>query len=452
MNSSADKYTVTRNACKLCSPLGACLVFKGISGTMSLLHGSQGCSTYIRRYLISHFKEPIDIASSNFSEDTAIFGGSQNLQHSMDNIINQYSPEVIAVASTCLSETIGDDVPMIIRDFIEKYNNDKKLLPEIFNVSTPSYSGSHMQGFNNAVKAAVNSLAQAGEGCDAVNLLPNMISPADIRFLKDICDDFKIKPIVLPDYSDTLDGPLWDEYKRIPQGGTSIGDIKKMGRASATIEFTSAQSDTAGQLLRHRFGVPLYTTGIPIGIRESDRFFSILESLSGERTPQKYSSARGRLIDAMADGHKHLFSIRAAIYGEEDLVVGMASFLSEIGIIPSLCATGERSANFKGAIKKATGELIDSDITILHGVDFMDIGDAVNEIKPDLLLGNSKGYSLARKNDIPLIRIGFPIHDRVGGQRMLHVGYDGALHLFDLITNTIIAHKQDSSSVGYTYM
>jgi nitrogenase molybdenum-iron protein alpha/beta subunit len=52
----------TQNACKLCAPLGAALVFKGIRGAVPLLHGSQGCSTYIRRYLISHFREPVDIA------------------------------------------------------------------------------------------------------------------------------------------------------------------------------------------------------------------------------------------------------------------------------------------------------------------------------------------------------------------------------------------------------
>ena len=47
---------------------------------MPLLHGSQGCTTYIRRYMISHFREPLDIASSNFSEEAAIFGGRENLR------------------------------------------------------------------------------------------------------------------------------------------------------------------------------------------------------------------------------------------------------------------------------------------------------------------------------------------------------------------------------------
>ena len=59
------RYEVTRNACVVCSPLGATLAFAGIERGMTLLHGSQGCATYIRRYAISHFREPLDVASSS---------------------------------------------------------------------------------------------------------------------------------------------------------------------------------------------------------------------------------------------------------------------------------------------------------------------------------------------------------------------------------------------------
>ena len=79
------------------------------------LHGSQGCATYIRRYMISHFKEPVDIASSNFSEEATIFGGGKIFTEGIDNVISQYHPEVIGIASTCLSETIGEDIPGLIQ-------------------------------------------------------------------------------------------------------------------------------------------------------------------------------------------------------------------------------------------------------------------------------------------------------------------------------------------------
>jgi len=448
-----EEYTPTQNACKLCSPLGASFVFKGVANSVPLLHGSQGCSTYIRRYLISHFNEPIDIASSNFTEETAIFGGGANLQLAIQNIIKQYEPEIIGIASTCLSETIGDDVGMMLRDY--KKNCTKEKQPEIVSVSTPSYSGTHIDGFHAAVRSLVDSLSVKGnKKAKHINIFPGMLSPADFRYLKEIFDDFKTDYVILPDYSDTFDGPLWTEYQKIPEGGTTIGSITSMGNAPASIEFGRilGEEESAGKLLKKRFEIPCFSMGIPMGINETDIFFDALEIITGKATPEKHIKERNRLIDSYADGHKYVFEARAAIYGEEDLIVGLASFLSEVGILPVLCASGGKSGHFEKKLGEVIPDLKNKEITILDGADFMEIGEAVKTANPDFLMGNSKGYKIAQEIKKPLIRIGFPIHDRLGGARIIHVGYRGAQQLFDTISNTIIASKQDASPVGYTYM
>ena len=448
-----EEYTPTKNACKLCSPLGASFVFKGVANSVPLLHGSQGCSTYIRRYLISHFNEPIDIASSNFTEETAIFGGGANLKLAIQNIIKQYKPELIGIASTCLSETIGDDVELMLRDY--KKNETGKKQPEIVSVSTPSYSGTHIDGFHAAVRSLVDSIAVKGnKKAKHINIFPGMLSPADFRYLKEIFNDFKTDYVMLPDYSDTFDGPLWTEYQKIPEGGTAMKDIASMGNACASIEFGRilAEEESAGKLLKGRFEIPCFSAGLPIGVKETDLFFDALEIITGRPVPEKHIKARDRLIDSYADGHKYVFEARAAIYGEEDLVVGLASFLSEVGILPVLCASGGKSGNLENKLGEVIPDLGKKKITILDGADFMEIGEAAKTLSPDFLLGNSKGYKLAREIKKPLIRVGFPIHDRLGGARIIHAGYRGAQQLFDTISNTIIALRQDASSVGYTYM
>mgnify|MGYP001764719518 CR=1 FL=1 len=85
----------TTNACKLCKPLGACLAFKGIEGAVPYLHGSQGCATYMRRYIISHFREPIDIASSSLGEKQAIYGGAANLKKGLLTVMDKYGAGLI---------------------------------------------------------------------------------------------------------------------------------------------------------------------------------------------------------------------------------------------------------------------------------------------------------------------------------------------------------------------
>jgi nitrogenase molybdenum-iron protein NifN len=59
---------------------------------------------------------------------------------------------------------------------------------------------------------------------------------------------------------------------------------------------------------------------------------------------------------------------------------------------------------------------------------------------------------MARHLGVPIIRVGFPVHDRIGGQRILHLGYRGAQQLFDLVVNTLLAKKQQDSPIGYSYM
>jgi nitrogenase molybdenum-iron protein beta chain len=49
--------------------------------------------------------------------------------------------------------------------------------------------------------------------------------------------------------------------------------------------------------------------------------------------------------------------------------------------------------------------------------------------KPDLIMGNTYCKYIARDMDIPLIRTGFPIYDRVGHSYFPITGYRGGLHL-----------------------
>ncbi|MDA3891045.1 MAG: nitrogenase [Salinivirgaceae bacterium] len=454
-------FTATRNACKLCAPLGASMAFKGIQGCVPIIHGSQGCSTYVRRYLISHFKEPVDIASSNFSEESTIFGGGPNLKKTLENVGNQYKPVSIGISTTCLSETIGDDVPHILKEF-------RNEIPELASVgiahaATPSYCGTHVDGFHQAVVSIINQLAGTAEKNEKIVLLPGLLSPADYRYLKEIFDDLGIEATFVPDLSETLDNPHWDEYKRIPDGGTTPEELMQLGGAKCYLQFGEVLNsgmvanavkkkniNTPGAALENKFGMPGATIGLPFGINATDRMFEIIEKMTGKTISEKYEKERGRLVDAYTDGHKYVFGKRAVIYGEEDFVIGLTEFLTEIGVEPVIIASGGESNHFRDALKSRIHSKHDPHI--MKGADFEDIAEVCRQVKPDIMIGHSKGYYIARELEIPLIRVGFPIHDRLGGQRVLHVGYEGAHRLFENIANALIEYKQEHSPVGYKYM
>ncbi|BDQ33433.1 nitrogenase component 1 [Pseudodesulfovibrio portus] len=445
-------FVSTTNACKLCTPLGASMAFRGVEGAIPFLHGSQGCATYMRRYIISHFREPVDIASSALGEKNAIYGGGPNLKKGILNVMKKYEPQVIGVATTCLTETIGDDVPMNLKEFRDEFGDLD--LPELVEVSTPSYSGTHTDGWHGAVRSLVEQLCTAKvPETGRVSILPNMVSCEDVRHLFDICRDFGIPATILPDISETLDGPALEDYVKIPSGGTPVSEIREMSGAKATIEFGRClPKQTGGTSLEKRFGVTNHRIGLPMGLRESDALFETLESVSGNPVPRRFELERGRLIDAYVDGHKYVFGKRAVVYGEEDLVVGLCAFLAEIGVDVVLAGTGARGKGLEAAISRVTDGVARMAPEVREAVDFHDIAAEAESLKPDLLIGHSKGYRYAEAWGVPLVRVGFPVHDRFGGQRILTLGYKGALNLFDRVVNAVIEKKQADSSVGYGYI
>ena len=449
----ADTYVSTTNACKMCTPMGAALVFKGIENAVPFLHGSQGCATYMRRYIISHYREPVDIASSALGEKSAVYGGGPNLKKGILNVMRKYDVSLVGVATTCLTETIGDDVGRYLNEFRDEFSDLS--LPELVHVSTPSYSGTHMEGWHAAVRSLADQVVQEkGKAHGGVNLLPGFLSPADYRFLKALGERSGVRFTMLPDLSETMDGVIWDDYHSLPDGGTPVAEIRAMGGAAGTIEFGMAGglAESAAGVLERKFGVSARRTMMPIGLRGTDQFMDALAEFASCDMPARDAFDRGRLLDAMVDGHKYIFGKRAVVYGEEDFVVALCSFLGEIGIQPVLVATGTKSHRFAPAVTEALAEVCQTMPVIRDDADFKDIEDEAAELNPDLLVGHSKGYKLARAKSIPLVRVGFPIHDRFGGQRILHVGYEGALSLYDKLVNAVLEKSQDECPVGYGYL
>ncbi|MCG2804989.1 nitrogenase component 1 [Propionicimonas sp.] len=457
-SSTETKSSSTTNACRMCMPLGACLAYVGFEGTVPFLHGSQGCATYIRRYLISHFSEPMDIASSSVGEAATVFGGEENLRVGVANVSRVYKPLMIGLASTCLTETIGEDVPGMITRIKDPETGLRaetgQATPELVFAPTPSFAGTHADGYHAAVTAVVKELAEVGEETESVNLFPGIVSTADLRHLSEIVAGYGLPHALIPDYSERLDGVTVARYEKLPGGGTTATAVAGAGHALASITLGGMVTpgvDLAGEVLQEQFGVEHLRMPLPIGIRLVDTFTDRLTELSGQPMPHWLDAERGRLVDAYIDGHKYAADRTAIVYGDEDLVVGVTAFLSEIGIKTLLVASGGRSGQLTTEIAKLTPARA-ADIEVLDDGDFHEIEARAAELKPDLLIGHSKGYATSRRLGIPLIRVGLPIHDRVGAQRLRHLGYRGTQDLFDRVINTLIQVRQDESAVGYAYM
>lgn len=430
---------VNENQCQQCMPLGGVIAFKGIAGAMALVHGSQGCSTYMRLTNVEHYNEPVDIASSSLNEKQTIHGGEANLKKALDNVTRVYVPTVIGVMTTCLAETMGEDLDRIIRDYTkERGPTGIDIIP----VPTPSYSGSHTEGFWAATKAIMAYYARPSEQHQRINVIISHISPADIREIKRILALMKLEYTLLPDYSMTLDRPYGGMYQKIPSGGTKPEDIAAMTGAPLTIQFGETCPDdlSPGFWLQQEYGVPLVNLPLPIGLEATDRFIEILQKISGRSIPGLLATERGWLLDGMADAHKYNAECRPVIYGEPELVYAMTRICAENGANPVVIASGTRNSRLDICLEPLLAGL-DEQPVILEETDFATIEGAALRTSANIAIGHSGGKFLTERHGIPLIRIGFPVHDRIGGQRILSTGYAGTLALLDRLTNTLLELK-----------
>src|SRR5659263_145138 len=295
--------SVTINPPKMCQPMGAILAYMGVHGCVPLVHGSQGCSTYPRYNIARHFRESAEVAVSSLAEDAAVYGGAKNLTEAIKNVKSRLNPAAIGICTTCMSETIGDDVKLISK---------KALTPgdtmRIFPASTPSYVGTHLTGYDNALRTLVETMAVKGQPNNKINIITGIINPGDIREIKNMLRLMNVQSIFLSDISETLDSPILPGGHKpvLPDGGTSLTDIADSANSLGTIAICRT-AGLAATYLKNKFNVPSVLDPAPIGVINTNRFVQNICKLSSTMIPDEIIKERGRLIDSLVDVHHYMY-------------------------------------------------------------------------------------------------------------------------------------------------
>ncbi len=112
------------------------------------------------------------------------------------------------------------------------------------------------------------------------------------------------------------------------------------------------------------------------------------------------------------------------------------------------------STNGSAAFAKDMEELLNSspygqEATVHLGKDLWHLRSLLLTEPVDMLIGDSHGKFAARDAGIPLVRIGFPITDRVNLHRYPIVGYAGVLNLITMIANAFLEEKDRTSTDAY---
>ncbi len=430
-----ERKALMINPAKTCQPIGAMYASLGIKGCLPHSHGSQGCCAYHRSALTRHYKEPISAATSSFTEGASVFGGQANLLQAINNIFTVYEPEVIAVHTTCLSETIGDDLPQIF----DKAIKDKKV-PEgktVLGAGTPSYVGSHVTGFSNMVKAMAKLATCSGTKNGKINIIPGWVEPADMEEIKRIADMMGIKITMFPDTSGVLNAPLTGEYTMFPDAGTPIADIKSSGDAIGTLALGEWCSADGARTLDTQCKVPCSILDMPFGLQATDRFIDALRKVAGTNVSEEIAKERGQLVDLISDMHQYFYHKKVAIFGDPDQLIAMTEFLVSIDMCPVHIVTGTPGKKFEKRIREITKDM-PFEVNVKAAGDMFLLHQWIKNEPVDVIIGNTYGKYIARDEDIPLVRWGFPILDRQGHQYFPTVGYKGGIRMLEKILGVLL--------------
>lgn len=435
---TVERKALAINPAKTCQPIGAMYAALGIHGCLPHSHGSQGCCAYHRSTLTRHYKEPVSASTSSFTEGASVFGGSANMLQAISNIFSVYNPEIIAVHTTCLSETIGDDLPQIKK----KAQMEGKIPAgkHVISASTPSYAGSHVTGFSSMVTAMAGMAQSSGKKNGKVNIIPGWVEPADMEEIKRLAGLMGVKSIVFPDTSGVLNGPMSGEYKMFPEGGTTVAELKATGDAVGTLALGDWCSGDAARYLDKAHKVPCKILDMPFGLAATDRFIDALRTMAGITVPDEVALERGQLVDLISDMHQYLYQKKVAIFGDPDQLIAMTEFLVSLDMQPIHIVTGTPGKKFEKRIKELTAGL-GRPVNVKAKGDMFLLHQWIKQEPVDLLIGNTYGKYIARDEDLPFVRWGFPILDRQGHQYFPTVGYKGGLRLLEKILGVLMDRK-----------
>ncbi|TCL05273.1 Fe-only nitrogenase subunit beta [Sodalis ligni] len=431
-----------------CQPAGAQYVSIGIKDCIGIVHGGQGCVMFVRLLISQHLKESFEIASSSVHEDGAVFGALDRVEQAVDVLLMRYPHvKVIPIITTCSTEVIGDDVDGVVRKLNEELLQEKFPGREVYliPIHTPSFVGSMVSGYDVAVRDFVKYFAKKTEPNGKLNVVTGWVNPGDVTALKHLLAEMQIDATVLFEIED-FDSPVMPSGNTVSHGNTTIEDLRGTANALGTIALNRYEGRKAADWLAEKFDIPTIIGPTPIGIRNTDTFLQNLKKLTGKPIPESLVRERGIAIDALTDlVHMFLADKRVAIYGNPDLVIGLAEFCLDLEMKPVLVLLGDDNAHYDTDPRvTALREKVDFDMEIVTNADLWDLEKRITQdgLKLDLILGHSKGRFTAIDNQIPMVRVGFPTYDRAGSYRHPVVGYAGAIWLAEQIANALFTDME----------
>ena len=369
---------------RTCKLFGAIRVVLGIRGSVVLIHGPRGCAYHIR-YLLG-VRGPFSgvILTTQMDERDVIFGASEKLQNAILQVDREYSPELIAVLTSCASSIIGEDVDSVIRSVKDDVEAKVIFIP------AGGFEGDHIDGYKEALNVIVKNLVSEPERRleNSVNLVGLYRFGPDVEDLLNLLSKLKV------------------DVNGILTVNSSLDILRRLSEASLNVIMCEASGFEAAHLMEKLYNIPFVYSTLPIGIAPTERFlFKVLEGLGKEpKLPEPIEKEKRLAVKEIEKIAEHLKGLRVAIISGSTRIAPLTEFVWELGMEPAVVSIDR--------LGEVTLELLDMVVKehslnprVLKEPDYQEVLDALREEKVDLILGGLYEKSLSYELNVPLYDI-----------------------------------------------
>ncbi len=400
--------SVSQRACVYC---GARVVLNPITDAFHIVHGPIGCASYtwdIRGSLSSGSETYRNSFSTDLREEDVIFGGEKKLEGAIDEIVREFSPELIFVYATCIVGVIGDDIEAVCKRAEQKYSI--RVIP----VQSSGFAGNKSMGYKAACRALLKLMGdKTGEKLHGINFLGDFNLAGEIWMIKDYLKRVGINIVA-----------------KIT-GDSTYKEIINAPRAELNIVQCAGSMTYLAEEMEKRYGIPYIKVSF-FGIEDTkSSLMNITNAVGNEETADKMMemilSEELRVKSILEYYRKRLEGKRAAIYvGGGFKAISLIKQFESLGIKTVMVGTQTGRKDEYEVIRS----LADEETVVLDDTNPAELEKFIKEKGADILVGGVKERPLAYK-------LGVAFCDHNHERKHPLCGFEGAVNFAKEIDSTV---------------
>jgi len=377
------RYMVTMKRSCSCSMPGVWCAVAHNEGAVVIFHSPKACGHVTRvmelgshyysvsrqRFIPKQYTAPL--ITSNLQEEHSIFGGTDQLRHCIDYVVERYNPNYIMIANSCVAGVIGDDTQAIACDAERNWDRPVMTVP-----CSGFLDGEYYAGFYHAAKMLTDRLMdQQPTLANTVTLLGDRGGPhgADAQEIQQLLAFFGLRVHChFPGYASL------EEIRRVPASALCI----PLGGGRSQSSFSMQQLATD---IHVRFGIPFLNHKYPVGWQGITSWIRKLgEQLGKEREAElAVIEQNARLQRQVAQCRANMQAIKAVICIGRPLIHFQPEWVIELlelagvsldGIVLFDGLTLEQKAAMRQELKNLTAVSIleeDEGVAVIEAADIL---------------------------------------------------------------------------------